>query len=74
MKKYKLFLVGTSYIDSNGNICCYKLTTSRNSKLAAETYGREAIVTDMHNHIVSWAKLEEGKAHNVYFEKGDKIA
>lgn len=72
--KYKLFLDGVWYTDSNGNACCYKLTTSRNSKLAAETYGRDATITNMHGRVVSKAKLGvNGKAYNVTFDKEEVI-
>lgn len=72
--KYKLYLDGVWYRDANGNTCCYKLTTSRNSKLAAETYGRDATITNMHGKVVSKARLDEsGKAYNVVFDKEEMI-
>lgn len=66
--KYKLYLNGVWYKDANGNDCDYKLTTSRNSKLAAETYGRNATITTIGGKVVSKAKLDPcGKAYNVTF-------
>ena len=66
---YKLFLDGVSYRNENGNLCNYKLTTSRNSKLAAETYQRNATITTMKNKVVSKAIiLPNGKAMRVTFD------
>lgn len=65
MKKYKLFLKG---------IGTYKLTQSRNSKAAAETYQRDAIITNMHGRIISAARLRpDGSAYNVEFDKQEVI-
>ena len=70
MRRYKLYLDGVSYKDTNGNICCFKYTTSRDSKKAARDYGRDATITDMHDRVVSKAKFDEnGKAYNVLFDK-----
>lgn len=73
MKKYKLYLDRVSYIDEEGNICNYKLTTSRDSKKAALIYQRNATITDMSNRIVSRAILLDGgrTAINVTFDPNE---
>ena len=75
MRRYKLYLNGVSYIDANGNVCCFKYTTSRNSKEAAILYGKDATITDMHDRIVSKAKLSpDGRtAYNVVFDKNENF-
>lgn len=68
MKRYKLYLDGVWYKDDNGNDCYFKYVTSRNSKKFAMQYGTEATITDMHDRIVSKAKLSaDGQAYNVCF-------
>ena len=71
MRRYKLYLDGVWYKDENGNNCCFKYTTSRNSKEAAVLYGRNATITDLHDRVVSKAKLRPNgcSAYNVYFNR-----
>ena len=68
MRKYKLYIEGASYIDNEGNVCNYKITTSRNSKRATETYGKNVTITDLHDKIISQAILVNGKGVNVEFD------
>ena len=74
MKRYKLYLNGVWYKDENGNNSCFKYTTSRDSKKAALIYGRDATITDMHDRVVSKAKLSpDGKAYNVVFDRDELV-
>ena len=74
MRRYKLYLDGVWYKDEDGNNSNFKYTTSRNSKSAALLYGRGATITDMHDRIVSKAKLlPDGKAYNVVFDRDELV-
>lgn len=66
---YKLFIDGASYQNENGKLCNYKLTTSRNSKVAAETYQRNVTITTMKNKVVSKSIiLPNGEGMRVVFD------
>ena len=66
MRRYKLYLDGIGYIDSDGNRRYYKIITHRNSKRAASDYGKNATITDMHDNVVSAAKIAtDGRVYNV---------
>ena len=74
MRRYKLYLEGVWYRDTDGANCGFKYTTSRDSKAAAVTYQRDATITDMHDRVVSKAKLSpDGHAYNVSFDKNEMI-
>ena len=75
MRRYKLYLDGVWYKDEEGNNCCYKYTTSRDSVAAALTYQRDATITDMHDHVLSKAKLGPNGcyAYHVMFDREELI-
>lgn len=75
MRRYKLYLDGVWYKDADGTNRCFKYTTSRNSKTAAVTYQRDATITDLHDRVVSKAKLSPNgcDAYNVCFDKNELI-
>ena len=75
MRRYKLYLDGVWYKDVDGTNHCFKYTTSRDSKAAAVTYQRDATITDMHDHVVSKAKLSPNRhdACNVCFDRNELI-
>ena len=74
MRKYKLYLDGVWYRNADGTNCGFKYTKSRDSKATAEMYQRDATITDMHDRIVSKAKLSpDGHAYNVSFDRNEII-
>lgn len=74
MKRYKLYVEGLSYIDSEGNIESYTIINHRNAKKAARDYGRDVTITNMSDKVVSMARLDEmGKPYSLCVHPGGII-
>lgn len=66
MRRYRLYVSGIGFINSDGKMVSYTVITNRNAKKAARDYGRDVLITDMHGRVVSGANIDEnGNPYNI---------